>query len=178
MFYFSSRSRSPTTTGATSHGRDPYEAFSLPGRRPAEPAPVVPPRLSPEAANPTPRSLFSDSVLARLNQDQFLSRLWRSATSGSSGDHSSGSRHNGHHSEQRSLFGRRISNEGLPHRRFVAQPFSKTIHLSCFALKRAAGTRRRHPSTRRRSRRRGGRRRAEAPAPLPSPRRPFCSRAT
>lgn len=111
--------RSPTASG-----RDPNEVFSLPSnRRPVDTPPVIPPRLSPESAhvnpavqaNPTPRSLFSEGLLARISQDPLFSRLLRP----SSVDHNSG-RNNGHHSsEQRSssLFGRRISSEGLPLRR-------------------------------------------------------------
>ncbi|XP_059352999.1 dual specificity mitogen-activated protein kinase kinase hemipterous-like isoform X1 [Daphnia carinata] len=108
-----SPARSPTTTG-----RDPNEIFNLPpNRRPADSPPVIPPRLSPESANPPPRAFFSEGLLARISQDPLFSRLLKPS---SSSDQSHG-RNNGHHqssSDQRSapsssLFGRRISSEGL-----------------------------------------------------------------
>uniref|UniRef100_A0A0P5B026 Dual specificity mitogen-activated protein kinase kinase 7 n=1 Tax=Daphnia magna TaxID=35525 RepID=A0A0P5B026_9CRUS len=110
-----SPARSPTTTG-----RDPNEIFNLPSnRRPADSPPVIPPRLSPESANPPPRAFFSEGLLARISQDPLFSRLLK--PSSSSDQSHNGGRNNGHHqssSDQRSapsssLFGRRISSEGL-----------------------------------------------------------------
>ncbi|KAK4025489.1 dual specificity mitogen-activated protein kinase kinase 7 [Daphnia magna] len=119
-----SPARSPTTTG-----RDPNEIFNLPSnRRPADSPPVIPPRLSPESANPPPRAFFSEGLLARISQDPLFSRLLK--PSSSSDQSHNGGRNNGHHqssSDQRSapsssLFGRRISSEGLSLRRYSPSP--------------------------------------------------------
>ena len=119
--------RSPTASS-----KDPYEAFNLPlSKRSMDSPPVIPPRLSPESSQPPPtaRSLFSDSLIARLSQDPNLARFLKS----SSVDQPSINRqyNNGYNQQQQqqqqleqqqqqrasSLFHRRISAEGLQLRR-------------------------------------------------------------
>nr|CAG4638542.1 EOG090X08J3 [Cyclestheria hislopi] len=107
-----SPSRSPTQGN-----KEPYEAFYLAQSkpRPVDPPPAIPPRLSPETGTP-PRSILSEAVLARLSQDPNLARFLKSSSADSSSK-------NGQQQQIPAVvYGRRISSEGLPLRRYSPSP--------------------------------------------------------
>ena len=108
--------RSPT------QGKDPYDAFNVASgkARSSDNPPVIPPRLSPESTTLPARSLFSDGLLARLSQDPNLARFLKSSSSNSSDGNNSNSRGNGGQQQTApsTLYGRRISIESLPLRRY------------------------------------------------------------